>query len=264
MTYDTILTVHNERVLTVTLNRPHKLNAWTFQMGAEMRDAILVANQDDNIDAIIVTGAGRGFCAGADIEDVFKAQTQATPAYAEEAATDDWVRLVRTSKPIVAAINGVAIGVGLSQILPMDRLVAARGARLSLRFVKMGVVPELASSHFLAARIGFGAASDLMLTGRTLEADEALAMRLVDAVTEPQDLLTAAHAAARAMGENPHAAVAETKALLTANMADDSLTRIQEREMAALNRSYASPEHHEAVAAFMEKRAPEFEQARRK
>ncbi len=267
MSYETIFTDLHERILTITLNRPQRLNAWTFQMGAELRVAILAANTDAGVDAMVVTGAGRGFCAGADIEHVFKAQAEARAGSAapfeKAAATHDWVRLLRASKPIVAAINGVAIGVGLSQVLAMDRLIAATDARFSLRFVKMGVVPELASSYYLAARAGFGVASDLMLSGRTIDAAEALSMRVIDETVAPDALLDRARATARAMGENPHAALLETKALLSANMAEASLERILEREFAALARSYASPEHHEAIAAFMDKREPDFDAARK-
>jgi 2-(1,2-epoxy-1,2-dihydrophenyl)acetyl-CoA isomerase len=173
MSYETILTNEDNGILTITLNRPEKLNAWTYQMSADMTTAITAANDNDDIIAIVVTGAGRGFCAGADIEAVFKAQSENRSTARQGARTGDWVEFVRGSKPIVAAINGAAIGVGLTQVLPMDMLIAARGAKLSVRFIKMGLVPELASSHFLALRCGFGAASELMLTGKTISADEA-------------------------------------------------------------------------------------------
>jgi enoyl-CoA hydratase/carnithine racemase len=144
----------------------------------------------------------------------------------------------------------------------MDCLVCADTARLSLRFVKLGLVPELASSYYVQQRTGFGTASDLMLTGRTIDAAEALALGLVDRVTSADDLLDCARAQARAMGENPQAALAEIKRLLTDNGADPDLARVQAREFAALDRCYASPEHREAIDAFLEKRAPDFKRAR--
>lgn len=151
---------------------------------------------------------------------------------------------------------------GLTQILPMDAIVAARGAKLSVRFIKMGIVPELASSHFLPLRMGFGAASDLMLTGRTVLAEEAVAMGLVDRLAEPEDLLGAAHDCAVAMGENPQAALRMVKGLITENMAEPSLDQVQRREIEALNRAFETPEHKEAVRAFAEKRDPDFKAAR--
>ena len=163
------------------------------------------------------------------------------------------------------AIRGAvlaAIGVGLTQVLPMDMLIAARGAKLSVRFIKMGLVPELASSHFLALRCGFGAASELMLTGKTISADEAKEIGLVDKVVEPADLLKAAKDSARAMGENPQGALRMVKQLLTQNAAEGDTRLVQQREIAALTQCYTSPEHKEAISAFLEKRDPDFKAAR--
>ena len=176
--------------------------------------------------------------------------------------TRDWVELVRESKPMIAAINGAAIGVGLSQVLSMDHIVAAEGAKLSLRFVKMGVVPELGSSQLVPMRVGFGRASELMLTGRTLPAEEAAEIGLVDAVVPADSLMDAAHEMAHAMGENPQASLAFAKQLLTENMFAASLKDVQKRELALLDQAYETAEHKEAVAAFLEKREPDFRAAR--
>ena len=262
MNYEAILTNIDDGILTITLNRPERLNAWTYQMGGELATAITQANTNDDVIAIVVTGAGRGFCAGADIEAVFKAQTEQREPSRQGARTGDWVELIRSSKPIVAAINGAAIGVGLTQVLPMDQLIAARGAKLSVRFIKMGLVPELASSHYLALRVGFGNASELMLTGKTITGEEAQLIGLVDKVVEPADLMAAARAAARAMGENPQAALRMVKQLLTQNIAEGDTRLVQQREIAALTQCYASPEHKEAISAFLEKRDPDFKAAR--
>ena len=267
MSYDTILVEHADGVCTITMNRPERLNAWTYQMGDELSAAIEAGNADDDVIAFVLTGAGRGFCAGADIQDVFKAQSDGSgPSRSEvrgENTASNWVDLVRASKPMVAAVNGAAIGVGLTQILPMDSIVAAAGAKLSVRFIKMGVVPELASSHFLPARVGFGAANELMLTGKTVSAEEALAIGLVDRVAAPEDLLDVARELAVAMGENPQVALRAVKQLISQNMGDSDLTAVQKREIIALQEAYKSPEHKEAIAAFMEKRAPDFRAARR-
>ena len=260
--FETILTQLDDGVLTITLNRPDKLNAWTYQMGAELRSAIIAANQDPLVDALVVTGAGRAFCAGADISLVFDAQSKQAPPFRVEAQTEDWVTLLRRSKPMVAAINGAAIGVGISQVLAMDQILCADNATISLRFVKLGLVPELASSHYVAQRCGFGAASNLILTGRTLSAVEAQALRLIDGVTSPESLLESAQALARAMGANPQAAVLESKRLITLNAAEGDLDVVLRREFAALERCYASAEHREAIDAFLEKRTPDFRRAR--
>ena len=249
MVYEQILREQRDDVVVLTLNRPEKLNAWTPRLADELADAIAEADTDPSVGAVVVTGAGRGFCAGADIEAVFDAQIQGD-ASAGVSATD-WVALVRATKPIVAAINGPAIGVGLTMVLPFDRLVAAEGAKLSVRFVKLGLVPELASSTFLPLRCGWGAATDLMLSGRTVLADEALALGLVDEVVAPDQVLDVAIARARSYGENSASAVRSIKRLLTVNANETDTHAVQTRELAALMEAYASPEHHAAVAAFL-------------
>ncbi len=261
MSYETILTEIIDGVMVITLNRPERLNAWTYRMGGELNAAVAAANADDDVNAIVVTGAGRGFCAGADIEAVFKAQSEGEDV-SDGGGAGNWVNVVRASKPMVAAINGAAIGVGLTQVLPMDYLIASDGAKLSVRFVKMGLVPELASSRFLFARVGFGNASELMLSGKTVLADEAAAIGLVDKVVGADELLDSACAIARSMGENPQAALRHIKELITANAAETDVTAVQKREMEALHEAYQSPEHKEAIAAFMEKREPDFKAAR--
>lgn len=261
MSYETILVERVDGICQITLNRPERLNAWTPRMGAELAEAVEAANEDDDVMAIVVTGAGRGFCAGADIGDVFKAQADGKAVRSNEAPRD-WVGLVRSSKPMVAAINGAAIGVGLTQVLPMDYLIASENAKLSVRFVKMGLVPELASSHFLALRMGFGRAGELMLSGRTVLGSEALALGLVDRVTSSEDLLPAAIEVARGMGENPQASLKMIKELLTANASEADLAAVQKRELASLKICYQSAEHKEAIEAFLEKREPDFKAAR--
>lgn len=261
MSYETILTENMDGVCVITMNRPERLNAWTYQMGGELNTAVIAANDDPEVLAIVLTGAGRGFCAGADVEAVFHAQSQGEDVTAGGGA-GDWVNLIRSSKPVVAAINGAAIGLGVTQVLPMDYLLAAPEAKLSLRFVKMGLVPELASSHFLFARVGFGRASELMLTGRTLTGEEALTIGVVDQVCAPDVLLDEACKMARAMGENPQSALRQIKSLITANAAETDLKTVQKREGDALKVCYASAEHREAIDAFLHKREPDFKGAR--
>lgn len=262
MRYETICSDTRGDVSVITLNRPERFNAWTVQMGSEMRAAVEAANEDDDVNAIVLTGAGRGFCAGADVEAVFKARSDGEDVD-RDGSMDDWVELVRESKPIVAAINGAAIGLGLTLALPMDYLVAATDAKLSVRFVKMGLVPELASTKFLAARVGFGRASQLMLSGATLSGSDAQSCGLVDEAVTTDDVLDRAIEVARDMGCNPHSAVREIKRLLTDNMDETDLRVIQQREGDALATCYASAEHREAVDAFLDKREPDFESARR-
>ncbi len=254
-TYGSILFERRDDVAVITLNRPDRLNAMTGPMSDELTDALRLADAETSIGAVVVTGAGRAFCAGADIKDSFKAQM--TGAY-ELPHWQEWVGVVRATKPIVAAVNGVAYGVGASMILPFDRIVAARSARFSMRFVKVGLVPELGSSYYLPQRVGFGVASDLMLSGRTVEGDEAHRLGLVDELVDDDALLDAAIGRARTYGVNAPTPLRWTKQLLTENATDSDIDRVQARELELLLRCFESDEHKEAVAAFFEKREPKF------
>lgn len=255
MDYQQITAEHRQNALLVTLQRPDRLNAWTPRMYAELVHAIDAANADPKVGAVVLTGAGRGFCAGADIETVFNTQLGGDTEAPEPARSWDWITVVRESKPLVAAVNGVAVGVGLTMILPFDRIVASTEARFSMRFVKMGLVPELASTHFLPARVGFGAAADLMLSGRMLPAEQAHEMHLVDELVEPDDLVDSALARAHEYADNPAPQLRWIKQLLSENATDGDWQRVQEREAEMLERAYASPEHAEAVKQFLAKRA---------
>lgn len=258
MAYEQILREQRDDVVLLTLNRPDKLNAWTPQMSAELTDAIEAADADPSVGAVVVTGAGRGFCAGADISAVFDAQISGDAPAAPVARTRDWIELIRSTKPIVAAVNGPSIGVGLTMILPFDRIVVAESAKLSVRFVKMGLVPELASSSFLPQRCGLGAASDLMLSGRTVLGPEAVALGLADEVVADELVVDTAIERARSYGENPAPQLRWIKQLLSQNANETDPREVQKREIAALQQAYATPEHKEAVAAFLEKRKPVF------
>ena len=240
MKYQQILFEVRDRVALITMNRPEKLNAWTPRMSEEEADALARANADPEIGAIVLTGAGRGFCAGADMAGL------------------DWVTLVRESKPLVAAVNGASVGIGLTRILPFDLILASQKARFGMLFIKMGLVPELASTHFLVQRMGFGKASEMCLSGRLYSAAEAQAAGLVDRVVEPDELLDEALAVANEIASNPSPQLRMTKALLTANGSDTDLRAVQKRESELLRECWETPEHAEAVRAFGEKRPPKF------
>jgi 2-(1,2-epoxy-1,2-dihydrophenyl)acetyl-CoA isomerase len=256
--YEQIILDRHDDVVVLTLNRPERLNAWTPTMSAELVHAIESADADPDVGAVVVTGAGRGFCAGADIGAVFGAQIDGDRGAAAPRRTRDWVELVQSTKPLIAAVNGVAVGVGLTMILPFDRIVASHEARFSLRFVRMGLVPELGSSQIVPQRIGYGAARDLMLSGRMVDGAEAVAIGLADELVEPDRLIDAAVAKAREYGGNPARQLRWIKQLLARNGAEGDVAVAQQRELELLKLAYASPEHAEAVAAFMEKRKPAF------
>jgi enoyl-CoA hydratase/carnithine racemase len=259
--FEQILVEQVGAVVRITLNRPERLNAWTPKMMGEMTQVITAGNDDTSVGAFVVTGAGRGFCAGADIGSQFAPGVEGKEREERPAADHpavDWVQLCRSSKPLVAAINGACIGVGLTMVLPFDQLIAADDAKLSARFVKMGLVPELASSHFLVARCGFGAASWLALSGTTVLGDEAARLRLVDRSVPVAQVLDEAMGVAAELAGNPPTQLRMIKDLLSVNATESDLAAVQRREGEALAVAYKTPEHHEAVHAFLEKRPPVF------
>jgi enoyl-CoA hydratase/carnithine racemase len=266
MSYDTIRSDVAAPVTTITLDRPDKLNAWTPRMADELADAIGRANDDPAVGAIVLTGSGRGFCAGADMDEVFQTRIEGTDPGRDTAggsggmpAGVDWVRLLRSSKPIVAAVHGAAVGIGLTMILPADVIVATRDAKIATGFIKVGLVPELASTHFLVQRVGWGHASELCLTGAIVSGEEAGRIGLVDHVVgDHAALLDKADDVALAMAANPSPQALMIKRLLTANAAETDLAVVQRRESEFLRECWATPEHAEAVTAFREKRPPRF------
>lgn len=257
MTYQQITYEVHGNVAVITLNRPERLNAWTPHMASEQADAIERANNDTAIGAIVMTGAGRGFCAGADMEAEFQTRLSGRQG-GDMPAGLDWVALVRRSKPLIAAVNGAAVGIGLTMILPFDVIVASDKARFGMFFIKMGLVPELASSHFLVQRIGFGRASEMCLSGRLYSAEQASQNGLVDHLVPAGQLLGHSLQLGNEISANPDPQLRMTKELLTRNACATDLEDIQRREMEMLRHCFTTPEHREAVQAFVERRPPKF------
>lgn len=255
MAFEQIIYEERENIAVITLNRPERMNAWTFKMNAELIEAISHVNESRDIGAIVVTGAGRGYCAGADMQDTFQSRIDGKKT---ETKSVDWVSFIRKSKPIVAAVNGAAVGVGVTMMLPFDVIIASENARFGFVFVKMGVVPELASSHFLAQRVGFGNASEMCLTGKLYSAAEAYEKGLPNQVVPADELMRTAEEMANTIAANPALQLGMIKQLLTENASEADLGLVQKREMEQLAIAYESAEHKEAVKAFLEKRPPNF------
>jgi enoyl-CoA hydratase/carnithine racemase len=262
---DIVLYEQRDTVAVVTLNRPERLNAWTPAMAEAQAAAIRRANDDPTVGAIVMTGAGRGFCAGADMEATFKSRLDGVDPGANTAEGSggmpkdiDWVRLLRESKPMVAAVNGAAVGIGMTMVLPCDVIIASEAARFGMLFVKVGLVPELASTQLLVQRMGFGRASEMCLSARLYDGREAYEKGLADRVCAPDALLPTALALAGQIATNPDRQLRMIKRLLTANMVETDLDDVQRLESELLRACWASAEHAEAVAAFLEKRPPRF------
>lgn len=251
-------------VLTLTLNRPEKLNAYTAQMGRELASAFERADGDDAVRAIVVTGAGKGFCAGADISGGADSFGDTEKLFGARGATRargaSFVESIfACRKPSIAAINGAAVGVGLTMTLPMDIRIASSDARFGLVFARRGLVPEAGSAWFLPRIVGLPQALRWCYSGRVFDAAEALRGGLVESVEAPDALLARAREIAREIAEQTAPiAVALTRQMLWRFGTDPTFDATLAFD-AAVNRTLgASPDVREGVAAFLERRPPSF------
>lgn len=250
----------DDHVATITLHRPDRLNAFTHEMADEIMAAVDESDADDEVRALVVTGAGRGFCAGADLGrggSTFDHGAEAEPSrdYGGRVSLRFWA----SRKPVIAAINGPAVGVGVTMTLPMDVRLASTTAKIGFVFARRGLVPEAASSWFLPRLVGISRAMEWVATGRVFTAEEALAGGLVRSVHEPDDLLPAAYALAREIADNASpVSVAASRRMLWSMLGADSPVEahvLDSKVIAAVGRG---PDAREGVEAFLEKRPATF------
>jgi len=251
-----------DRVLTLTLDRPERLNAWTRRMGDEIAAAFDRADADDDVRVIVVTGAGRGFCAGMDLAagaETFDSGHDGPDDDYRDAGGVQSLRILASTKPVIAAINGPAVGVGVTITLPMDIRLASADARLGFVFTRRGLVPEACSSWFLPRIVGIARAMEWVATGRVFDATEALEGGLVRSVHAGPDLLPAAHDLAREIADNaaPVSVAMSRRLLWTMLGADGPLDAHRAESLAMLSRG-RSGDAREGVAAFLQKRAADF------
>jgi enoyl-CoA hydratase/carnithine racemase len=263
--YEQILYAVEDGVATITLNRPDKLNAFTNTMRQELIAAFDQVDADDAVRAVIVTGAGRAFCAGADLSGGAKTFDYAARGAiaADEQRRDGGgtvtLRIFACKKPVIAAVNGPAVGIGATMQLPMDIRLGADGARFGFVFTRRGVVPEACSSWFLPRLVGIQQALDWMLSGRVFDAQEALAGGLVKQVLPPAELLPAARAWARAIAANTSAvSVALTRQMLWRMLGADHPMEAHKIDSRGIQKMGRSPDAYEGVASFLEKRPARF------
>jgi enoyl-CoA hydratase/carnithine racemase len=262
VTYETLLTELRDRVLTVTMNRPDRLNAFTEQMMFDWLKLLDAIDADDGVRAVVVTGAGRGFCAGADLGGGGKTFDSSREAQAQEHRDGGGLvtlRIFECKKPIIAAVNGPAVGVGATMTLPMDVRLASEEARFGFVFARRGIVPEAASSWFLPRVVGISQAMEWVATGRVFSAQEALAGRLVSRVLPPAELLPAAHALAREIADNTSAvSVAMARQMLWKMLGADHPMTAHQVDSQAIYAMGRSADAYEGVQSFLEKRPPRF------
>lgn len=275
MAYETILYSVEDQILTITLNRPEKLNAYNATMQAELIDAFDKADADDDVRAIIITGAGRGFCAGADLSsgaDTFDRDARRGPVrrnadgkvdYSDEMVRDGGgqvtLRMFKCLKPVIGAINGPAVGIGATMQLAMDIRIASENARFGFVFSQRGIVPEAASSWFLPRIVGIAQALEWCYSGRVFPAQEALAGRLVSRVVPHDELLPTAREMARTfIDKTAPVSVALIRQMMWRLTAMDDPMEAHKIDSRGIYARGRSEDVKEGVVAFLEKRPAAF------
>jgi len=253
MDYKTILIERKDHIATLYLNRPEVLNALSDQMREELLHFLQHAQKDDGLRVLIVSGKGRAFCAGADL-NLFKERYE---TFRREGQKDHSHRflfpktLATFPKPIIAAINGPAVGFGATMPLNCDIRIASKKAKFSFAFARLGLTPEFCSSYFLPRLIGFGRASELVLTARMFDAEEALQIGLVNRVVEPADLMPEAEKVADQIARLPSGAIQAARRVLR-HGSHSSLDEVLEYEALVLQRAMQTQEHYDALCQVME------------
>jgi enoyl-CoA hydratase/carnithine racemase len=274
MNYETIRYEVDNGVATLTLNRPDVLNAMNRQMTQELIDSFDQSDRDDNVRAVIVTGAGRGFCGGADLSkgaSIFDKSGQPDSAvradgsidYSKPSARDGGgllaLRIFQSLKPVIAAINGPAVGVGASMVLPMDIRLASENARVGFVYARRGIVHECCSSYFLPRIVGISRALEWSYSGRVMPAAELKAGGLVRDVLPPEQLLPAAHSIAREIADyTAPVSIALMRQMLWQGQAMQHPMDAHKLESRGISTRGRSADAKEGVQSFMEKRPPHF------
>ncbi len=265
MEYTQILFDVESGIATITLNRPEQLNAFTTTMMREMIDAFGRADADDEVRVVIVTGAGRGFCAGADLSAggaTFAkggSDEQMPAGVPRDGGGMLVLRIFESLKPVIAAINGPAVGVGITMALPMDIRLVSTSAKIGFVFARRGIVPEACSSWFLPRLVGISQAAEWCYSGRVFSADEALAGGLVRSVHEPDDLLPAARAIAAEIVANTSAvSIALTRRMMWSMLTADHPMEAHRVDSRAILERGRSLDAREGVESFLAKRPAVF------
>jgi enoyl-CoA hydratase/carnithine racemase len=252
MPRDTIMVERDAGVAVVTWNRPRQRNAFNVAMWREARDTLRELLSDDAVRAVVVTGAGEAFSAGQDLSEMSSAPTDGDHPFGSfmDALCD-------FDKPLVAAVNGVGVGIGLTMLLHCDVVFVAEEARLRAPFIPLGVVPEAASSYMLPLVLGYQAAAEVLFSADWIDARRAVELGIASRCLARTELLSAAVALARKFATGPIGAIRHTKRLVLATRAEQ-VRAARAREDRAFEERIGTPENLEAISAFFEKRPPDF------
>lgn len=258
-----IRTETNDAVTTVTLNRPEKLNAFGGTMREDLLAALLAAEEDAACRVVVITGAGRAFCAGGDVDYMSGLQKNGEVVAFQkllDAGRDIVTTIAGMAKPVIASVNGVAAGAGCNLALACDYRIASDAARFGETFVRIGLHPDWGGTWFLPRLAGPGRALEILMTGRMVDAAEALTIGMVDRVVPAADLAAQTATLARAIAQGPPLAIAGIKRALAASRTN-TLRAQADVESENQLRAFLSRDAGEGMAAFFEKRAPKFEGA---
>lgn len=260
MAYETILTEIKDGVFTIILNRPDKLNSFNDKMFIELTDAVKQVERDMSARCVVVTGAGKGFCAGQDLSSAKEAMTSGSMSYGHhlrQTYNPLIIRLMNLPKPIIAAINGAAAGAGMSLAMACDLRLAAESASFLQAFVKIGLVPDAGSSWLLQRLVGKTRAMDMMLTGKKIGAKEALEWGLVNQVLPNDDLMKVTNELAHSLATMPTKAIGLIKRM-TDYSATHTLAESLDNEADMQELAGRTADHREGLMAFLEKRGANF------
>ena len=261
MTYQCLLYEVRDRIATLTLNRPERLNALGDTLRDDLYNAVTKSAADPNVGGLVITGAGRGFCSGGDVKSMSERDQagQASSAGERLAPVRDRVILAMRDcpKPVIAAVNGAAAGAGMNLALACDMRIASTAAKFSQAFVKRGLAPDWGGSYFLPRVVGTAKACELIFTGETIDAVEALRLGIVNAVVAPDALMAETYKLARKIAAGPPVAIQLSKRAIHHNQEVD-LRAALEFETFAQSICRDTEDAKEGVRAFVEKRAPVF------
>lgn len=262
MSYSQILYEVKNHIATITLNRPEKMNAWTHDMMAELIDAFDVIDKDDDVRVAIVTGSGKAFCAGADLDPSRFGARQESDGLTDppaDSAGQLTTKIYDIKKPVIAALNGHGVGVGSTMTLAMDIRILADHAKMGFIFNRRGLVPEGCSTWFLPRIVGVNKAAEWMYTGRLISADEALASGLVNHVTPVESLMEKAVEIATEIAENTSSlSTAFTRQMLWQMLGADHPMEAHKIESRCLHYMFSSKDFAEGLNSFLEKRPASF------
>jgi 2-(1,2-epoxy-1,2-dihydrophenyl)acetyl-CoA isomerase len=263
MSYRTILLEKIENAAIITLNRPDRMNASNDELTEELLNCLENIDQDNDVHTVIITGAGKAFCAGADLRERFLPKIEkrkqgflkdVTREFAELGA----LALSRIRKVTIAAINGLATGVGCSLALGCDIRIASSTAKFGFPFLRVGILPEFGSTYYLPRLVGIGKACELIFTGRTIDSEEAKEIGLVNKVVPSEKLMKEAYAMAEKIGQMPPLALQISKRALYQGLRAPDLASQLQYESLALVHLFGTADHEEGVRSLLEKREPKF------